>query len=373
MSSSRSAAVSGCRQFAIGMLAVLLCGRALSAQEPAANRPVPPRAPLFESNEVLDLTVEGPLTRVFQERDEEEKTSYDGVIRYHAPGAILPETFDVELRTRGHFRLRISTCPFPPIRLHFEREQLEQTIFASQHRIKMVTHCRTNSAEYEQYVLREYLAYRIYNLFTEESFRVRLARVTYIDTDGEMETVTRYGLLLEDADAMAARNGYDELEVPGVQPDQMHRAALIRFELFQYMIGNTDWDPFAPEPGDDCCHNTVPIGSLRDFVVLPVPYDFDFAGLVNAEYALPNPRLLIRTVRHRRYWGLCRPPEEIDAALPAFQERREAVLELARSIPGLTPASVRDATDYIEEFYETIGNPNRVERELVRKCRLWDD
>jgi hypothetical protein len=373
MCSSRSAAVKGHRRVAVGILVVLGCGQALQAQEPARSRPLTPSAPLFESDDVLDLTIEGPLTRVFLERDEEAKASYNSVIRYHAPGAILPETFDVELRTRGHFRLRLSTCPFPPIRLHFEREQLEQTLFASQHRIKMVTHCRTDRAEYEQYVLREYLAYRIYNLLTEESFRVRLARVTYIDTDDEIETITRYALLLEDADAMAARNGYDELEIPGVQPAQMQPAALIRFELFQYMIGNTDWDPFVPEPGDICCHNTVPIGSLRDFTVLPVPYDFDFSGLVGAEYALPNPRLLIRTVRQRRYWGLCRPPEEIDAALPAFLELREDVAALVRSIPGLTAASVRDATSYLDEFYETIGNPNRVERELLRKCRLWDN
>jgi hypothetical protein len=352
------------------LLAALVSGQGLWAQEPSA--PGPAAAPLFELHSVLDLTIEGPLTRILQERDEEQKVEYDGVIRYHAPGAVLPETYDVRLRTRGHFRLQITTCEFPPIRLHFDREDVERTLFAGQHRIKVVTHCQTDRDEYEQYVLREYLAYRIYGLFTEESFRARLARITYIDTDSGRDTVTRFAILLEGADDMAARNGYGELDVPAVQPDQMQQAPLLRYELFQYMIGNTDWDPFRAEPGDNCCHNTVPIGSLREFVVLPVPYDFDFAGLVAAEYAIPNPRLLIRTVRQRRYWGLCRPREEIDAGLGPFLEGREAVYDLVRSIPGFSPESVEDAVEYLEEFYETIGDPNRIERELIRKCRVWE-
>jgi hypothetical protein len=153
----------------------------------------------------------------------------------------------------------------------------------------------------------------------------------------------------------------------------MQREPLLRLELFQYLVGNTDFDPFYPEPGDNCCHNTVPIGSLREFVVKPVPYDFDFAGLVAAEYAVPNPRFLIRTVRQRHYWGVCRSREEIDAALPQFLERREAIHDLVRSIPGLTPASRRDAIGYIDEFYETIDAPSRVEREILRKCRVWED
>lgn len=343
-----------------------------SAQEAPALRPMRVPTPLFLSDDVIDLTIEGPLTRVFLERDEEEKLSYDVVVRYHAPGAIVPETHDVELRTRGRFRLRETTCAFPPLRLHFDQDKLDRTIFAGQHRVKIVTHCRTDRPVYEQYVLREYLVYRLYNLFTEESFRARLARITYIDTDSDGEPITRYAFLLEDADDMAARNGYDELEVPGVVPDQIQQEPLVRFELFQLMIGNTDWDPYQPEPGDVCCHNTVPIGSLREFIVLPVPYDFDFSGLVNAEYAVANPRLLINSVRQRRYWGVCRSREQIDAALPQFLERRQDVYDLVRSIPGLTPASVDDAIEYLDEFFDIIADPRRVEREIVRRCRELD-
>ncbi len=338
-----------------------------SAQDPPPLRLTRPPAPLFTSHDVVSITIEGPLDRVFKERDEDEKESFDAVLWHHAAG--IDEAYDIALRTRGHFRLRPSTCDFPPLRVNFKRSQVEGTVFAGQNKIKMVTHCQDRRDEYEQYVLQEYLIYRTFNLLSDQGFRVRLARITYVDTDGKRDTLTKYAFFIEDDDAMAERNGWDVLEVPNVLPSQMQQEPLVLVELFQFMIGNTDWDAFVGERGDVCCHNGLLIGSVREFVVIPVPYDFDFAGLIWTRYATPDPRLRVRNVRQRLFRGICRQREELEAAFPLFHEQREAIYDLYRSQPDLDSKRLEDTIEYLDEFYEIIGDPRKVEREMLNKCR----
>ena len=354
----------------VSALALMLGASAVAAQETPPLRLTRPPAPLFTSQDVLSITIEGPLHRVVRERNEEEKESFAAVLRLHALG--IDEAFDIELRTRGHYRLRPTTCDFPPLRVNFKRSEVQGTLFAGQNKIKLVTHCQDDRDEYEQYVLQEYLIYRMFNLFSEQGFRVRLARITYVDTDGRRDTLTKYAFFIEDDDAMAARNGWDVLEVPNVLPSQIQQDPLVLVEVFQFMIGNTDWDAFYGERGDVCCHNGLLIGSVREFVVIPVPYDFDFAGLIWTRYATPNPRLRIRNVRQRLFRGICRPREELEAIFPLFHERREAIYDLYRSQPDLDPKRLEDSIEYLDEFYEIIGDPRKVEREMLNRCRRMD-
>ncbi len=352
----------------VGAVLLLLSGGSLAAQEPVD--PIrSAAAPLFSSHDVLDLTLVGPLDQVFRERDQDDPEAFAAELRWRsADGA--EASYDVSLRTRGQFRLQPRTCGFPPLRVNFKKSAVEGTLFEGQDKVKLVTHCQDKRDEYEQYVLQEYLIYRMYNLFTEESFRVRLARLTYVDTEEKRDSLTRYAFFIEDEEAMAARNGYEVLEVPQVPPSQLIRERLIQFELFQYLIGNTDFDPFNKEPDDEsCCHNAVLIGSMLDMVALPVPYDFDWSGVISARYARPDSRLGIRSVRQRRFWGVCRPREEWEAEFPVFHERREAIYDLFRSQPDLDPDRLEDSLEYFDEFYEIIGDERKVGREIVSMCR----
>jgi hypothetical protein len=319
------------------------------------------------AEDVLNVTIEGPLSRVFRERSQDPE-SFDATLRYRAPDG-SESTFEIELRTRGFYRLKTTTCSFPPLRVNFKKSAVEGTIFAGQDKLKLVTHCQDNRDEYQQYVLQEYLIYRAYNLLTDLSFRARLAQITYVDNEGRRDPITKYAFFLEDDEAMATRNGWDLLEVPQVVPTQMQQPDLALVEVFQFMIGNTDWDAFRPEPDDPCCHNTKLVGSLQTLTVIPVPYDFDWSGLIDARYATPNPELRLRSVRDRLFRGICRPREELDAALAVFADRREAVYETFRSLPGLDPRRLEDTVEYLDEFYEILGDPNKVEREIVRRCR----
>ena len=338
----------------------------LAAQEPEVTAPQGVGV-LFSSDELLNLTIEAPLKSIFRQRGQ-ESDDHDAVIRYSGDdGAEV--TLEIGLRTRGKFRLQRTTCEFPPMRVNIRTSAAEHTAFEGEDKLKLVTHCRDNRSEYEQYVLQEYLVYRLYNLFSDMSFRVRLARITYVDTEDDRDTLTRYGFFIEDEDNLAARSGWEALAVPQVPPDVYDQEQLNLVEVFQYLIGNTDWDAFKNAPDEDaCCHNVKVVGDMAG-PVFPIPYDFDFSGIVNTRYATPDPSLDIRRVRQRLYRGICRPREAIDLTLQIFQGRKETIYNLYRSLEGLEEDTLEDTIEYIDEFYETIDDPGRVRSRIERACR----
>lgn len=349
-----------------------LAASAAAAQEvPDSVRRAAESAPLFATHDLLEIAIQAPFNPIFRERGQESE-EYDGVVSYY-PDPVVDSlvNIDVEIRTRGRFRLQRNICEFPPLRLDFPKDDVGGTVFAGQDKLKLVTHCDDDRREYEQYVLLEYLAYRIYNLLTPFSFRVRQLRVTYLDAESRRDVMARYGFLIEDEDMLAARLGYQSLSIPQILPGQVDQRQIAIFELFQYLIGNTDWSAFRAAPDEDeCCHNTKLIGFSWG-PVYPVPYDFDWSGLVNARYARPDPRVGVRSVRQRRFWGVCRPQEELEAVVPLFNERRDAIDALVRGQEGLTEDRVEETIEYLDEFYEVINDPQRFEREVVRRCREY--
>src|SRR5256712_1991946 len=209
---------------------------------------------------------------------------------------------DGRLRTRGNSRLQRRNCDFPPLKLSFDKQQVKHTVFAGQGGLKLVVHCQDRES-YEQNLLQEHLLYRGFNLITPKSFRARLARVTHRDNSGKAKPVTGYGFFIEDDDAMARRAGAQGVEPKGVSQldtDVEHTGLTA---MFEYLIGNTDFSVGG-------LHNIV---LIRDSAgtVFAVPYDFDWSGVISTSYAVPDPRLRIKSVRERLYRGYCRTPEQL--------------------------------------------------------------
>ena len=224
-----------------------------------------------------------------------------------------------------------------------------------------MTHCHDWDS-FEQNVLEEYLAYRIYNHLSEVSFRVRLAEITYLDTSGESDPLTRLGFIIEDEEAMAARAGGMALDIPGARATDFEPGQMGVMFLFQYMIGNIDWSTANSQ------NLTVVRVGMDHYAI---PFDFDWSGLVDAPYVGPSPltERLHNSVRERLYLGVCWDQIDFQAAFSLFEEKREAILGLIPVMTGLTDSNVRSATDYIDEFYEFIGRPTRAEQDIRRMCR----
>jgi len=317
--------------------------------------------PLFQDDETLHATITAPLTTLVRERPKDDYLP--GVFQYtEADGTVVK--FDIEIRTRGHFRHK--TCDYPPLTLNFKKSQTDGTLFDKQNKMKLVIHC-DYSERYEQTVLREYLAYRILNAVTDMSFRVRLLRVAYINTENSDGGQVRYAFLIEHKNRLAKRYDLKDLEVERTSVGSIRAGQLNLTSVFEFLIGNTDFSPIAGAPDDECCHNYVLFGK-GDGPVTAIPYDFDQSGFVDAPYARPDERIGIRNVRQRAYRGRCVNNDHVAASLQKFRDSRLEINALAEEQEGLE-SKVRDRiVRYIDDFYELIDDPRDVERKLIKRC-----
>jgi hypothetical protein len=329
----------------------------------AENPPNP--SPLFRSDELLELRIEAPFAKVTKSRNE-QREYFPAVLSYRDKAG-EEVRLNLRLRTRGKSRSDPAVCSFPPLLLDFSRKSLDETLLDGENRLKLVTHCGTSSAN-TQYVLLEYLIYRTMNIFSDASLRVRLADVTYYDNERNRETGNKKAFLIEDIGRMAGRVGVTRVDASQVDWKKYEQQALNFFTLFQFFIGNTDWSVSRGPPGDGCCHNSIPLLEADDQMV-PVAYDFDATGMVNAPYALPSSNLPIRSVRQRFYRGYCQPEEVVQDNLHRFRVKRAAILTLFRGQPGLSKAKVRSATAYIDNFYKIINDPKKLRRKILDHCR----
>ena len=317
--------------------------------------------PLFQDDATLAVTITAPLTTVAKERPKEDYVP--GQFSFTAADG-TSVSLDVEIRTRGHFRHE--TCDFPPLTLNFKKSQTDGTLFDKQDKMKLVVHC-DDSKRYEQAVLREFLAYRILSQVTNLSFRVRLLRVTYVDSEQRRDEQVRYAFLLEHKNRLAKRIGRKDLEiartkVSAIQPDQLNLTS-----VFAFLIGNTDFSPVAGPPDDECCHNYVLFGNDVD-PILAIPYDFDQSGFVDAPYALPNENLRIRSVTQRLYRGRCANNEHLEESIGMFSNERDKLFALIADQEGLDSRARKQVTRYLDDFYEIIDDPRDVQRKIINKC-----
>lgn len=316
--------------------------------------------PLFAASDTIHLTITAPLPVLMRSR--EGKRSVPGTLT-DPSGQALP----VSLALRGITRRTKDTCDFPPLRVDFTTPPPATSVFAGQTKLKLVTHCR-NSPGFEQYVLLEYAAYRMYNVLTEHSFRVRLADLDYRNSDGTPIT-RRIGFFLEDVGDAARRNGVSEIHAGSRIPvDYLTPADAARYALFQHMIANHDWAMNAGPAGDECCHNAKLIGAAAPGSVIPVPHDFDFSGMVNAPYAEPPDALHIDRVTRRVYRGFCVHNAAAIAEARAIRAAQPQIIGVLAAVPGLSPKKQQSAAAFLAPFFADIGSDSSVGAKVLGHC-----
>ncbi len=320
---------------------------------------------LFSGDSELAITIEGPIGDIVRRAARNTDP---------APAALIVDgqRFDMELSPRGFSRRTLGICQFPPLRINLSGER-QGTIMQGQNKLKLVTRCRSG-ASYEQYIVLEYLTYRLFNEITPLSYRVRPVRTTYRDTSSRARREEeQFNFVIEDVDDLARRNQRVALDVQTreVASSQLdpQQAALVG--MFQFMIGNLDWDMVEGAAGEECCHNGKLLAASetsRENVV-PVPYDFDYSGFVNASYATPPQGMPVRDVRQRYYRGLCRYNEQAEAAAQLFRARRNNLYAVIDGETRLSAGRRETAREYIEGFFEILDNPQRYQRLVIDNCR----
>lgn len=340
------------RSFAIAAFLAVTAATPAMAQSPK---------PLFASPDVLRLTIRGPVAAVAGPRS--------GGAPKPASLIVGGETLPVTLAPRGLTRRKAETCQFAPLRVRFTQAPGDSSPFAKQKSLKLVTHCRNNQ-DFQQYVLLEYAAYRLFNRLTPASYGVRLALIDYVGENG-LPITTRYGFFIEDTDDVAKRNGMREAQVgDGIPLARLSPEHAGRVAMFQHMIGNHDWSMRFGPKGAGCCHNVKLIGpAAGSNQFIPVPYDFDFSGMVNTPYAVAPDQLRISSVRQRFYRGYCRDNGYATAAASAMRSAKTDLLSALAATPGLE-ARFRDrAASYLEGFFRDSVSDELIAKKILKDCR----
>lgn len=316
---------------------------------------------LFRKQDPLEITITTGLSKLVNDRDSTDRVLHPGELVYKdSTGAAVK--VPITLRTRGHFRRQFRNCDFPPLRVEVTKVAANNTLFQGNRTLKLVSSCRPTKSEYEAYVLQEAALYRMYMAITPWSYRVRLARITYLDSSGKDKPVQSWAFFVEDDGELAERRNVKKSETKGALFDDLEPEKWGYTQLFEYMIGNTDLSVSA-------LHN---ISLFKDSVgvVHAVPFDFDWSGAVNARYAFPNKILPIRTVLERMWRGDCRTAEQLAPTIEHFKSRRAALDSAVSTIDAMTPAVKERMRKYFADFWTLIENPRRAATEFKRTCAV---
>ena len=263
---------------------------------------------------------------------------------------------EISIKARGKFRRR--TCGLPPIKFNFAKSDLKAMgIVKNYDKLKLVTHCE-NEKDYEQHVLKEYWAYKMFNTITEDSYRVKLFKITYIHEAAPNRTIQSYAILLENSQELAERLGGDIVpQTYGITPDQTTTTSFDQTIFFNYMIGNTDW-------ALNVQRNLTLIQKDGEQKYTVIPYDFDQSKLVDAPYLTKSP--LIKEMKEDNRHAIERlSSEEALQVLTALFKEHKTQFKTYKKCPYLKKKIKGEITSYLYSFFLDLGDKRGLRSELL--------
>jgi hypothetical protein len=313
---------------------------------------------LFESDALLEISLKFDITHYRRKKDDTEYLP--AVLIYHtSPTDSIVKT----LRVKSRGISRLSICSFPPLMLNFHKQDSVEGEFSKVDKIKMVTHCKTGGGDY---LLKEYLIYKLYNVLSDYSFRVRLLRVNYINTFKESKPIREFAFVIEPKESLCKRlNAVEVKTMMNISQKSIKSEVMDRMAIFNYMIGNTDWTV-------PIFHNNVLVMSQGDSQGLQsgiaVGYDFDYSGLVNTSYSVPSNNLGLNSVRDRYYLGICRSEETFINALKEFADKKEDFYKIINEFQYLNPKIKKQMISYLDDFFSGFDKRNSIVYNLLGEC-----
>jgi len=344
--------------FMVGLVAlpIAVSAQPLPVEAIAVIKQNTPLNDLFNTENVLEITLKGKISELLNDRDAKTVTHALSIAYSTTDGkeVMLP----VQAKTRGHFRKLKDNCTYPPIYLKFKGGEAQQaSIFKEKVKMKLVMPCVG-----DQYVVREWLVYKLYSLVAQESFKTRLVKLSLENNNGKKAFAPFYGILLEEEKQMAQRNGMVIVNRK-IKPEQIMPEAFLKMAVFEYLVANTDWSV-------QYLQNIKLIATDSLAVPTAVPYDFDHAGIVNAPYAKPAEELLLSGVRERKYRGYCiTDMKDFDESIAFFNRIKNEVYGVYTNCTLLDEKYKNATIKYLDDFYTTINNADAVKKEFGYPCK----
>lgn len=350
-----------------GLLSLLCLAGALFASTARAD------TLLFDSHSILELSIPLNFKALCRPRETPDcdfaPTTLDYIDEHGQAQSIK-----IEVIIRGGWRSLTENCSAPLLFIRFNEDDSSGTPFEGQTMLPLTTHCgrgmslhsaslTQRGSDWEQYLLREYLAHRLYNVISDVSVKARLVQMTYPNPEKPKNSIRNYAFFTEHFESVASRSGAVKLPRHNFDHERLDGQASNELALFEFMIGNTDWSIVR--------ERNIVILQRPDDVQIPLPYDFDMSGLVNAKYAGPAPTLPIDTVQDRYFLGYCHPDTDWDLLFKLYLGKQEKLLSMTGEIQGLDRNSRRFISRFLREFFTIIGTPDERDEKIVNHCQAW--
>ncbi|CAN5221017.1 hypothetical protein BH11BAC6_BH11BAC6_03780 [soil metagenome] len=334
------------------LLFFLSAGQFLFSQATAIDK-----VQFFKDTSVINATMVANFGKIISQKYK-IGNQYPGTFAFKVNDSIYIKE-PILIVVRGHSRKDI--CYIPPLKLNFDYKP--QSFLYPLKSLKLVSACKVTD-ENDQYLLKEYMVYKIYNILTDKSFNARLLNLHYEDSSGRKKTFAEHAFLLESTKEMAKRNNCIEWTKGNPKTEQTDRRQMTIVAIFEYMIGNTDW-------GVSVSHNTRLIQAKDDSTSRPfaVPYDFDYSGLVNTDYSIPAEALGTESVLQRVYRGFPRTQAEINEVLQIFIQQKENIYAAINQFSLFTRNSKKEITYYLDSFFDMIKDPAEVKSIFIDNAR----
>ncbi len=297
--------------------------------------------------EGVKITLEADLTTIIANK----KTNQ------YFPGTLITaegQTYRIEVRPRGKYRRKVAEIP--PLKIKFKKKDLKAEGLDTLNEVKLVLPCFDNELG-DELIVKEYIAYRMFEKLTGASVRARLIRLTLRDTHVEKSKKTMLAILVEDEEETVARLNGQVVDQYGIHVDSLmtNQAALVA--MFEYMIGNTDWDI-------SMMRNVRLIRSSDNTgKVLVVPYDFDFSGLVSAPYSSPASETGLKTVRDRFLMSNGLKQDALKRAAKMLRSAKKDLYDLCDS-KYLSSTTKQQMADYLDTFFNQIESSDEIPQVL---------
>jgi len=312
---------------------------------------------LFNDTTPLKLTL---VTDVVSLKNDKSKDPeyIEGMLLHHITKYKF-ESFEIKVKARGGTRRLSDLCDFPPLKFNFKKKKVKNSVFEGLDKMKFVSQCRQQE-DFQDYLLEEYLLYKTFNILTDDSYRVRLVEIVIKDEKLRVDEITMKGFLIEDDEAFAERRMMKEYGGAVYSQDSCEVQSIDILSTFQYMIGNTDWYV-------NTRHN-IDVYERKDGELIPVPFDFDFAGVINTPYAVPSKEIPITRVKERYYKGSCRDFEAFNPVIDLFNSKKSIIFELYNSFESLDKSIIRKSLRYYSKFYKILNDPSQAEPSFYQAC-----
>lgn len=310
----------------------------------------------FLDDHTIEVSLTTDIRKLWHDKKTPEYQPAVIVMKFSDTSTISEE---IRVKPRGIFRK--NNCDIAALMLNFKNPSSPK--LSPLKSLKLVGDCKKGFT-YDELLLKEYLVYKIQNFLSNMSFRVKLLHITYNDSKQKVKSNTQYAFLMENIKELAKRNNCIETRQPNIFTEATNREQMTFVNLFQYMIGNTDWS--IPK-----YHNIKLMVPKNDAYSKPyaVPYDFDFSGFVNANYAVPDSALGIESVTKRLYRGFPRDLEEIEATIDIFQEKKESIMYYIDHFDLCSIKCRKGMIAYLDEFYKIIANKKKIESIFIKNAR----